>query len=72
MTQPHRHHYGTPQHHDDGDENARAETLEQDVGQRFKEGVRHEENGKSRIVLPICEMEFRGQAVQFGIANICS
>lgn len=70
MRQPHGHHHNTPKHHDDRDEYAGSETLQQHVGQRFGEGVGDEEDGETGVVLAGGDVEAFLQAVEFGIADV--
>ena len=70
MGQAHGHHDRAPQHHDDGDEDRRAQALEQDVRQGLEERVGDEEDGQAGIVLAARDVEGVGQAVEFGIADV--
>ena len=70
MGQAHGCHDGPPQQHDDGDEDRRAQALEQDVRQGFEERVGDEEDGEAGIVLPPRDVQGVGQAVELGIADV--
>lgn len=65
-------HADTPSDHDDGQEDTRAQPLEQDIGQGFETGVRDEEDGQTGIVLAVRHVEISLQAVDFGIADVCA
>lgn len=51
MDEPHGCHADAPEDHDDGDKDARAQALEQDVGEGLSERVGDEEDGQGCIVL---------------------
>ena len=70
MRQTHGDHTNAPEDHDDGDENARTEALEQDVGQRFEEGVGDEEDGQASVVLAAGDVEAFLEAIELGVADI--
>jgi hypothetical protein len=58
--------------HDDGEKDTRSPFLEQDVCQGLKDRVWYEEDGECCVVLARCEVKVFGQAVYFGIADVCS
>lgn len=51
VDEPHGRHANAPEDHDDGDEDAGAEALEQDVGEGLGERVGDEEDGQGCVVL---------------------
>lgn len=70
MGQAHGHHRYAPYCHDDRDENTGPKALEQDVGDRFKEGIGNEEDGEAGIVLTAGDVEGRFEAVELGVADV--
>jgi hypothetical protein len=56
--------------HDDWDEDGGAEFLEQDVGERLEDGVRHEEDGKGGVVAGRAHAQVFGEAGDFGVADV--
>ena len=58
--------------HDDGDKDGRAPSLEHDVGQGLKDGIGHEEQSQSLVVLGHSYFESVTQAGDVGIADIGS
>lgn len=70
MGQAHCHHDRAPEQHDDGDEDRRAQALEQDICQWLEERVGYEEDGQASIVLAARHVQGVDQAVEFGIADV--
>lgn len=56
--------------HGDRDEVRGAQSLEQDVGYRLEDGVRHEEDGQGGIVAGRREAEVRAQAGELCVADV--
>ena len=61
-----------PSQHNAGNENTRPQPLEQDIGQWLKDRVRDEEDGQRGIVLVGGHAEILGEAVNFGISDVCT
>ena len=70
MRQAHSNHDDTPQCHDNGNEDRRAQALEEDVGQRLEEGIGDEEDGQAGIVLAAGQVEGFLEAVEAGVADV--
>lgn len=70
MRETHRNHDNTPNRHDSRDENTRSQTLEQDIGQRFEERIRDEEDGQTGVVLAAGDVKRCLQTVEFRIADV--
>jgi hypothetical protein len=59
--------------HDDGNEDARTQFLQQDVGQRLEYSVGDEEDRKSSVISSSSHIVKRLlEAINLGIADICS
>ena len=56
--------------HDDGDEDGWPQLLEQDVGEGLKHGIRHEEDGQTRIVSANTQAKVLSEACDFGVTNV--
>lgn len=56
--------------HGNGYEVGRAQSLEQDVGYRLEDGVRHEEDGQRGIVAGRREAQVRAQAGELCVADV--
>lgn len=59
-----------PDCHNDWDENARLEALEQDVCQRLEHGIRNEKESQCRIVLGIRHSQIGLEALDFRISDV--
>lgn len=70
MRQSHGCHDNAPKEHDSRDEDAGTKSLEEDVCQRFGEGVRDEEDGQSGVVLAASDVKGFFEADETGIANV--
>ncbi len=70
MHETHRHHADAPHQHDGRDEDGRAKTLEEDLGERLKERVGDEEDCQRNVVLGVGHLEVLLQALDLGIANV--
>ena len=70
MREAHRDHTNPPQNHDDRDEDTGSESFEQDVRQRFKEGIGNEEDGQAGIVLAAGNMKGLLETVELSVPNI--
>ena len=70
--QPHCHHDDPPQDHDQRDEDARPQALQQDVGQRFSEGVGDEEDGEGSVILAAGHFQVLLQAIEPGVSDVGS
>ena len=70
MRQAHANHTDAPKNHNNWDENARSQALEQDVRQRLKAGVGDEKDGEAGIVLAARDVEALLEAVEFCVANV--
>jgi hypothetical protein len=57
-------------YHNDRQEDARPKLLEKDVRQGLEARVRHEEDGKRRIVLAVGHLQIFLQAVNLRIADV--
>ena len=62
--------YTHPQHHNNRNEDTRAQALEQDIGQWLENRVRHEEDRQCGIVLIPRHVEVLLQSCELGIADI--
>ena len=71
MCEPHGGHADTPEDHDDGDEDAGPESLEQDIGQGFGKSVRDKKDGEGAIVLATGDAEVGFEAIEAGVAWRC-
>lgn len=63
-------HDNTPKRHDNGEEDTRTHSLEQDVGEGFESGVGHEEDGQTGVVLAARHVQVGLKAVDLGIADV--
>ncbi len=72
MDQAHGHHDDAPHGHNQGNEDARSQALEEDVREGFGQGVRDEEDGEGGVVLAVCHVEILLQAIQFRIPDVGS
>jgi len=70
--QAHACHAYTPPHHDDGQKDAWAQFLEQNVGQRLEDGIADEEDCERGRVLAVGEAEVSLQAIYFCVADVCA
>ena len=57
-------------HHDDGQENARPQLLEQNVGQGLEASVRNEEDRQTGIVLPVRHVQIFLESIELCVTDI--